>query len=242
MTGNESPDGDPARPPDRPPPPAPTDPSPAPPWSREAQGSWPAAPLGAQPPPPPMPPAVPGPPPPMPPPSHGHRTLWIVLAACTAAVIVIGGATVGVIAATHALRDSGRPATAAVGQPGRDGSLQFTAERVTCGVDQVGPPDDYLTPTGQFCVVELKIRNVGTGPAIFSDALQEAYAPNGNRFGTDSEAILYANPDPTIFLTDINPGIALTADIVYDIPVGQRIARLKLHSDPDTRGVVINVH
>jgi Domain of unknown function (DUF4352) len=176
------------------------------------------------------------------PPPHGHRTLWIVLAACAAAVIVIAGATVGVIAATHALRHSDRPTTAAVGQPGRDGSLQFTAEKVTCGVGQVGPPDDYVTPTGQFCVVELKIRNVGTGPTIFSDALQEAYAPNGNRFSTDSEAILYANPDPTIFLTDINPGIALTADIVYDIPVGQRIARLKLHSSPDTRGVEINVH
>jgi hypothetical protein len=233
MTGHQSPAGDPAQPPKRPaPPPAP--------WSREAQGPWPTAPPGAQPPVPP--PFVPGPPQPVPAPSHGHRTLWIVLAACTAAVIVIGGATVGVIAATHALRHSDRPTTAAVGQPGRDGSLQFTAKKVTCGVRQVGPPEDYVTPTGQFCVVELKIRNVGTGPAIFSDALQEAYAPNGNRFSTDSEAVLYANPNPTVFLTDINPGIAFTADIVYDIPVGERIARLKLHSNPDTRGVVVNVH
>jgi hypothetical protein len=187
------------------------------------------------------PPFVPGAPQPVPAP-RGHRTLWIVLAACTAAVIVIGGVTAGVVAATHALRHSNRPATAAVGQPGRDGALQFTAKKVTCGIGRVGPPYDYVTPTGQFCVVELKIHNVGTGPAIFSDALQEAYAPNGNRFSTDSEAVLYANPDPTVFLTDINPGIALTADIVYDIPVGERIARLKLHSSPDTRGVVINVH
>jgi Domain of unknown function (DUF4352) len=229
MTGPESPAGDAARP--DPPPTA---------WSREAQVEPPDA-FGGSPPGTP-PPFVPSGAPPLPPPPRGHRTLWIVLAACVAAVVVIGGITVGVIAATHALSHSDRPTTAAVGQPGRDGSLQFTAEQVTCGVDQVGPPDDFVTPTGQFCVVELKIRNVGTGPAIFTDAIQEAYAPNGNRFSTDSEAILYANPDPTIFLTDINPGIALTADIVYDIPVGERIARLKLHSTPDTRGVLINVH
>jgi hypothetical protein len=229
MTAPESSAGDTARP-DQPPTP----------WSREAQVEPPPA-LGGPPPGPP-PPFIPGGAPPVPPPPHGHRTLWIVLTACLAAVVVIGGVTVGVIAATHALSHSDRPTMAAVGQPGRDGSLQFTAEKVTCGVGQVGPPDDYVTPTGQFCVVELKIRNVGTGPAIFSDALQEAYAPNGNRFSTDSEAILYANPDPTIFLTDINPGIALTADIVYDIPVGERIARLKLHSTPDTHGVLINVH
>jgi hypothetical protein len=234
MAGSEPPTGDPAR---RDQPPTP--------WSREAQEEPPPA----EPPPPAFgaapptaPPFVPGTTEPMPSPPHGHRTWWIVLATCVAAVIVIGGVTVGIVAATHALGSSDRPTTAAVGQPGRDGSLQFTAEQVTCGVDQVGPPDDFVTPTGQFCVVELKIRNVGTGPAIFTDALQEAYAPNGNRFSTDSEAILYANPDPTIFLTDINPGIALTADIVYDIPVGERIARLKLHSNPDTRGVVINVH
>jgi Domain of unknown function (DUF4352) len=223
MTGSEPPAGDPV---------CPTEPPVPSPW---------APPSGPGGPPTPPPPFVPGTPQPMPQP-RGNRTRWIVLAACTAAVIVIGGATVGVIAATHALSHSNRPTTAAVGQPGRDGSLQFTAEKVTCGVHQVGPPDDYVTPTGQFCVVELKIRNVGTGPAIFTDALQEAYAPNGNRFSTDSEAVLYANPDPTIFLTDINPGIALTADIVYDIPVGERIARLKLHSSPDTHGVVINVH
>ena len=168
--------------------------------------------------------------------------VWIALASCTAVIVVIGGAATAVVLATHAWRHSGAPTAVAVGQPARDGSLQFTTDKVTCGVRQVGPPENYDVPTGQFCVVQLEIRNVGTGPAIFTDALQEAYAPNGNRYSTDSQAILYANPDPTVFLSDINPGIDFKADIVYDIPVGGRISQLKLHSSPDSRGVVVKVH
>lgn len=170
-----------------------------------------------------------------------HRTLWIVLACCAAAIIVIGGATAAVVLATSALRGPRAPQTATVGQPARDGALQFTAEKVTCGVKSVGPPEDSDVPTGQFCVVRLRIRNVGTAPAIFADTLQEAYAPNGNRYSTDSEAILYANPNPTVFLSDINPGNGFRADIIYDIPVGERIAQLRLHTEPHSRGVVIKL-
>jgi hypothetical protein len=167
--------------------------------------------------------------------------LWTVVGAAVLAVLCVGAAVVGVIAGVRSYNRSHEQATAAIGQPARDGQFMFTADKVTCGLKQVGPPDDYLTPTGEFCVVELNVRNVGTGPAIFADALQEAYAPNGNRYATDSAAGLYANPDPTIFFNDINPGIDVKALVVYDIPTGGGIARLELHESPGSRGVMIKV-
>jgi hypothetical protein len=167
--------------------------------------------------------------------------MWIGITAGVLALLCVGTAVTGVIIGVRGYHRAHQQATAGLGQPAQDGQLMFTANKITCGVNAVGPPEDYVTPTGQFCVVSLDIRNVGTGPAIFADALQEAYAANGDRYGTDSAAGLYANPDPTIFFNDINPGIDVHAMVVYDIPKGANITRLELHESPGSRGVLIKV-
>jgi len=219
---------------------------PGPPPPAAAWGPPPGAPgmppgvLGV---PPGVPPGGELPPGPMPPqpPRKRHTWMWVAIGAGALVILCAGAVVTGAVLSVRGYHRAHRQISAALGQPAQDGQLMFTADKVTCGVTEVGPPEDYVTPTGQFCVVELNIRNVGTGPAIFADALQEAYAANGDRYGTDSAAGLFANPDPTIFFNDINPGIDVKALVVYDIPKGGDITRLELHESPGSKGVLIKV-
>jgi hypothetical protein len=167
-----------------------------------------------------------------------------IILSIVAGVVLLGlitAAAVGTAMGVHRYRADHKQATVGMDQPVRDGSFQFTADRVQCGVDEIGTPDDYQTPTGQFCVVTLTIKNVGTDPAIFADAIQKAYGPGGVWFGSDSEAAFYANPDPNIFFNDINPGNKVQALVVYDIPTEDRILRLEVHENPTTRGAIIKI-
>ena len=92
---------------------------------------------------------------------------------------------------------------------------------------------------GQFCVVDLVVRNLGTQPTAFHDNLQIAYGPAGQRFGVDSTAGLLANADQHAFLGEINPGNRVTGAIVYDIPPDARIVRLRLHGSATSPGVQV---
>src|SRR5262249_40358455 len=151
---------------------------PSPEWSSPAAVTPPGpVPPGAVPPGPVTPPGPvpPGPVPPGPvppgavppgaPPRRRRRgMLWTIVAVSVLAGLCVAGVVVGSVAGFRAYHRSHHQAAAGMGQPARDGEFMFTADKVTCGLSQVGPPDDYLTPTGEFCVVQLDIRNVGTGP------------------------------------------------------------------------------
>ncbi|BCB86285.1 DUF4352 domain-containing protein [Phytohabitans suffuscus] len=127
--------------------------------------------------------------------------------------------------------------TVAVGQAGRDGVFEFTVGRVDCGVAQIGDSFVNQTAVGQFCLAELSIQNVGKRPATFADALQRAYAPDGDRYAADSAAGILANSEQQLFQNQINPGNRVTGVVVYDIPRDSRIAELELHESEHTAGL-----
>jgi hypothetical protein len=132
-----------------------------------------------------------------------------------------------------------RQRTVGLNQAARDGDLEFRVRGVECGIGAVGDPFVNQIAVGQFCVVDLAIRNVGHRPAVFSDALQKAYGPSGEQFVADSSAGILANADQQVFLSDINPGNQVTGALVYDIPPTSRIVRVKLHHSPGSRGVTV---
>jgi hypothetical protein len=168
-------------------------------------------------------------------------------------LIILGGAAVavlllcccgGVAAAALTWGDDvyhrvvgGPTATVDLYEAGRDGDLEFTVSRVECGVDRLG--DEFVSQPaiGQFCLVEMTIRNVGDRPATFSDSLQRAYGADGVRFGADTGAGILANAQQQVFLNEINPGNQVTGVVVYDIPPDARIAELELHASEHSPGV-----
>jgi hypothetical protein len=186
------------------------------------------------------PPAYPG----TPSPERGRR-LWLLLGVSVALVLCCCAGVVGTALTwgsdLYAEMDNRGQRIVGLNQVGRDGDLEFLVHEVKCGVGRVGDPLINRAAVGQFCVVELAVRNVGQRPAFFTDTLQRAYGPDGEQFGADSGASILANSDQQAFLGEINPGIQVTGAVVYDIPSHARIVRLRLHHHPTSPGLVVRV-
>lgn len=174
--------------------------------------------------------------------------LAIIAGAAVAAAVLCCGAGTGVVTGVLLWGDDVyeriarvRADTVGMGEAGRDGSLEFRVSDVQCGVVQVGDPYINQTAVGQFCLVELTVRNVGSRPATFADALQRAYGPDGSRFAADSGAGILANPEQQVFLNEINPGNRVAGVVVYDIPPDGRIAELELHETESSAGLRVTL-
>ena len=139
--------------------------------------------------------------------------------------------------------DPETPAAAAakVGESARDGKFEFTVESVKCGVGKVGSDLLGAAAQGQFCLVTVKVSNIGNEAQSFSDSSQKAYGADGVEYSTDSSAAFYANEDAAALFKEINPGNSLTAVIVFDIPASASLARLELHDSPFSGGVAIQL-
>lgn len=131
--------------------------------------------------------------------------------------------------------------TPTIGKPVRDGKFEFTVEKVKCGVSKVG--DSLLSDKaqGQFCLVTLKVRNIGSEAQTFDDSSQYAFGTSGAKYDSDTAAGLDANNGTATFLDDINPGNSVTGIIVYDIPKTAHITKLELHDSPFSGGVTVTV-
>ena len=134
---------------------------------------------------------------------------------------------------------------AAVGKIGtavRDGRLEFVVRSVQCGVGQIGPDYADARAQGQFCLISLTVKNVGDRPHTMPDGAQKGYGTNGAQYGTNSAAGLYANVSGNpVWITEINPGNAVTGTIVYDLPRGVELAQLELHDSLTSAGVKVDL-
>ncbi len=132
-------------------------------------------------------------------------------------------------------------AAAKIGDAVRDGKFEFTAQKVKCGVAKVG--DDLLgaTAQGQFCLVTVKVKNIGKKAQMFSDSAQKAYGADGVEYATDSSAGFYANKNADTLLNEINPGNEITGVIVFDIPKKAKLTKLKLHDSVFSGGATVTL-
>ena len=131
--------------------------------------------------------------------------------------------------------------SAGIGDKVRDGKFEFTVKSMKCGVDTVG--DQYLNEKaqGQFCLVTLKVKNIGKEAQMFSDSDQKAYAADGTEYSSDTAAGLYANKDASTFLNEINPGNQITGVLVYDVPKKTKLVKLELHDSMFSGGVTVSL-
>lgn len=189
----------------------------------------------------------PGPPQGFPPPQAPKKRKkwpWIV----GGIVLVLIAGCVGVFAlvigvGTKAVEDldanvQGRnAATGKMNSPAIDGKFQFTVTSMKCGVKSVGADGVGQKAQGEFCLISVRIKNVGKSAEIFNDGTQKAYDAASTEYSVDSGAAIWANKDTSTFLEQINPGNTVNGKLVYDVPPGTKLASIVLHESAYTAGV-----
>jgi Domain of unknown function (DUF4352) len=133
------------------------------------------------------------------------------------------------------------PATPAIGDPVRDGKFEFIVSSLECGQGELVNGILRAQAQGQFCVVQVSVTNIGDEPRHFADGAQKAFSPDGDQYAADTGAGVVANGSGAAVWNVINPGNAVQAAIVFDIPTDATITALELHDSLLSGGVRVAV-
>ncbi|GIM88834.1 DUF4352 domain-containing protein [Paractinoplanes toevensis] len=170
---------------------------------------------------------------------------WIVLGifvigalGCVGLFTLVLGGTAKVAGDLDDNQKGKNAAAGVMNKPITDGKFQFTVTGMKCGVPTVGGEIGQKAQ-GQFCLIDVSIKNVGTAAEVFTDLSQAVYDAEGNQYSADSGASVYANADYQTFLTEINPGNTVKGKLVFDLPAGTKPASILLHESTFTEGVKI---
>lgn len=127
-----------------------------------------------------------------------------------------------------------------IGQFADDGQLRFVAQSVTCGIPSVGDLTygAGAAAQGQFCKVQVYVKNISTKSADFFSSNQYAYDASGNQYEVSSDAQLWSNASS--FLDSINPGNSTSGALFFDIPKGASIAYFEFHDSAFSGGVRVD--
>jgi hypothetical protein len=123
--------------------------------------------------------------------------------------------------------------------PIADGTFEFTVTAARCGLDKVGDGKSAQPAQGQFCLIDVTVRNVGSSPVIFDDISQTAYDPTGNQYSADSTADVAANKGQPAFLQQIAPGATVRGRLAFDISTRETLTSVVLHESIFSAGVRI---
>ncbi len=126
-----------------------------------------------------------------------------------------------------------------LGDKVRDGKFEFTVKKVDCGKKQIG--DQYLNEKaqGKFCLISMKVQNIGSeSQSLFGDN-QYVYDKSGRKFTADSGAAVYLDQSAQTLWEDINPGNAVNGVVVFDVPNNVTPQKIELHDSMFSGGVTV---
>jgi hypothetical protein len=125
--------------------------------------------------------------------------------------------------------------------PVRDGKFEFTVTRVKCGATKVGSSLLGEKAQGQYCLITVRVKNIGKEAQAFADSAQKAYDAKKVEYSADSGAGIYVNSDNQVLFQDINPGNAVTGTLVFDVPKGTKLTSMELHDSVFSGGVRVDL-
>lgn len=134
-------------------------------------------------------------------------------------------------------------AAAKLGEAARDGQFEFVVKSVECGKPSVVDSSGYMTKTaqGQFCLVDLSVKNIGDKQQNFSQSDQKLLNASGTQYSSDLTATLYHNNNADAWGSQINPGNSVEGVLVFDIPKDQAAASAELHDSAFSGGVKVTL-
>lgn len=191
--------------------------------------TYPQQPSG--PPPPPYGPATP---------KRRSKLPWILGGLAAILLICCGGGAIAMMVAAGNDSSSGGK-TVAQGEPARDGKFEFTVTGSSCGNSTLKAGLLSEKAQGVFCEVKVTVKNIGDKAQMFDGSAQKAFDAAGTEYSNDTAAELAANEGAPTFLEEINPGNQVSGILIFDVPVGTKLAKIELHDSPFSGGVTVEL-
>jgi hypothetical protein len=161
------------------------------------------------------------------PPRRRRRGRWLVAA--------VGILVLLAVARNAGEGDGGPPG---VGDPVRDGQFEFVVDSVDCGTRSVGEGLGRKDAVDQFCLVAIRVENIGQEGRTFAGGQQHLFDEAGKRHDPDLAATIRRG-DGRLLSTHLNPGQRLAGTLVYDVPEPVALDRLELHDAPFSGGASV---
>lgn len=130
---------------------------------------------------------------------------------------------------------------AKIGEPARDGKFEFTISGVECGKTQLGNQYINTKAQGEFCLVDVAVKNIGDEAQFLFDDNQYAFNADGQKYSADSGAAVYLDDSASKIFEEINPGNSVKGKIIFDVPKGTKLTSLELHDSAFSGGVKVNL-
>ena len=136
-------------------------------------------------------------------------------------------------------------ATPGLNQAANDGKFQFAISSFACGQSQLENDNQFESATaqGQFCVMKLNVKNIGSEAQQFDASAQYVYTADGKQLSYTSQGTIAANPTSSQCFSypTINPGNSLDCSIAFDVPKGVTPTYATLHDSSFSSGVKVNL-
>ncbi|MFJ4657948.1 DUF4352 domain-containing protein [Nocardia sp. NPDC088792] len=134
-----------------------------------------------------------------------------------------------------------KPPAPGLNTPVRDGKFEFTVTDIQTGIKQVGT-NPYLEKTAQgaYTIVSLTVRNIVNVPYAFSPGNQYVYDAQNRKFTNDPAAAINLQADTSLY-ANINPGNAITAQVVFDLPADSTPDHIVLHDSMFSGGTTVSL-
>ena len=128
-----------------------------------------------------------------------------------------------------------------IGVPLRDGDVEFTVTKVERHVTTAGSGFMAERAQGEYTLVHLTARNIGSSSQSLSDNDQVAYTADGTQYSVDGSAGIALDNNDLGWGADINPGNQVTGVLAFDTPPGVKLTELELHDGFLSDGVTVSL-
>lgn len=128
-----------------------------------------------------------------------------------------------------------------VGEPARDGAFEFVVQEVDCGSQTIGNDIFNREADGQYCLVGLRVTNIGSQSSRLNDGNQRLYDADGKEYRVLSEARFYLFGSGETLWDEVNPGNTVSGSLVYDVPDHFRPFTIHLKESQLSAGIAVRL-
>lgn len=128
-----------------------------------------------------------------------------------------------------------------IGTYAKDKDFEFRVNSMKCGEKSVGGNYLRAEARGHYCRLNISLKNVSDKPkGIFTTSHQKVFDSQNREFEHDSTATLYA-ADNVSWYDRLNPGIEVSGDLLFDVPVDADLTRLEIKEQTFSKSIKLSL-